>query len=326
MAHSNVLPKHKPRDRMNMKSNDKLSGTFPVLPTIYDKSGAVDEAGFKRVTEYAIAAGADGVVFPGLASEYNLLTPEERRRLTLLLGEIIDGRVKFIVGASADTPEQAIEYAKIGASAGADAAMIMTPHAYKDDLTGMVEFYTTVGSQAGLPIILQNAPIPLGVGLTTEDIVTIVQSTKQIEYVKEETPPTGHRISELNSLDDLGLIGIFGGAGGRNIIDEMRRGAIGTMPACEITEVHVALVSAYNDGDIKLAREIFEKTLPLLNSQIFHRWRLTKEVLYQKGLIDNTFVRAPGPSLDRIDKEEIEIMLQQLESFSTATMTLCVAQ
>lgn len=299
------------------KTDIKLSGTFPVLPTIFDDNGVVDEAGLRKVAEYTIAAGADGVVFPGLASEYNLLTSEERLRLTRLLGEIIDGRVKFIVGASADTPEQAIEYAKIGALAGADAAMIMTPHAYKDDLNNMVEFYKTVGNQAGLPIILQNAPVPLGVGLSTKDIVTIVQAVSQVKYVKEETPPTGHRISELQSIKNLDLIGIFGGAGGRNIIDEMRRGAIGTMPACEITEVHVALVNAYNDGNLDIAREIFEQTLPLLNTQIFHRWRLTKEVLFQKELINSAYVRAKGPELDKIDKEEITLMIEKLKCFST---------
>ena len=47
-----------------------LSGVLPILPTIFTGSGAIDEAGTRRVVEYIIAAGARGIVFPGLASEY----------------------------------------------------------------------------------------------------------------------------------------------------------------------------------------------------------------------------------------------------------------
>ena len=52
-----------------------LSGVLPILPTIFTASGAIDEAGTRRVVEYIIgSAGARGIVFPGLASEYETLS------------------------------------------------------------------------------------------------------------------------------------------------------------------------------------------------------------------------------------------------------------
>ena len=80
-----------------------LSGVLPILPTIFSASGAIDEAGTRRVVEYIIAAGARGIVFPGLASEYDTLSRDERLHMTQLIGEWIGGRVPFIVGASATT-------------------------------------------------------------------------------------------------------------------------------------------------------------------------------------------------------------------------------
>src|SRR5687768_12201652 len=63
-----------------------LSGVLPILPTIFTPKGAIDEAGTRRVVEYIIAAGARGIVFPGLASEYETLSRDERLHMTRLIG------------------------------------------------------------------------------------------------------------------------------------------------------------------------------------------------------------------------------------------------
>ena len=84
------------------------------------------------------------------------------------------------------------------------------------------------------------------------------------------------------------------------------------MPACEITELHVAMLARYADGNEQGARDLFERTLPLLSMQAIFRWRLTKEVLRRRGLIENTFVRAPGAALDRHDMAELDALLARL--------------
>ena len=133
-----------------------------------------------------------------------------------------------------------------------------------------------------------------------------------ILYVKEETPPSGQRITQVTELVGPALDAVFGGAGGRYLIDELARGARGTMPACEITELHVAMIDAFTAGDERRARDLFERTLPLLNMQAIFRWRLTKEVLRRRGLIDDPYVRAPGAVLDRADRAELDALLGRL--------------
>ena len=105
-----------------------LQGVLPILPTIFHPNGEIDERGTRDVLEYVIAAGADGIVFPGLASEYDTLTREERLRMTTLIGQWTAGRIPFVIGASATTLEDAATYAHAGALAGAKTAMILTPH------------------------------------------------------------------------------------------------------------------------------------------------------------------------------------------------------
>lgn len=289
-----------------------LSGVLPILPTIFTGSGAIDEAGTRRVIEYIIAAGARGIVFPGLASEYETLSRDERLHMTRSIGEWIGARVPFIVGASATATNDAVAFAAAGAQVGAAAAMILTPKVFADDLAGMRDFFRAVHSGSGIDIMLQNAPAPMGIGLPLEKVAELARDVDGIRYVKEEAPPSGQRITQLTGLAGDSLLAVFGGAGARYVIDELTRGAKGTMPACEITELHVAMVDRFCRGDEAGARDLFERTLPLLNMQAIFRWRLTKAVLQRRGLIESAFVRAPGPELDRYDRLELDALLARL--------------
>jgi 2-keto-3-deoxy-L-arabinonate dehydratase len=289
-----------------------LSGVLPILPTIFKASGAIDEAGTRRVVEYIIAAGARGIVFPGLASEYETLTRDERLHMTRLIGEWLGARVPFIVGASAATTDDAVAFAAAGAQVGAAAAMIVTPKVFADDLAGMRDFYRAVHSGSGIDVMLQNAPAPMGIGLSLEKVAELVRAVDGIRYVKEEAPPSGQRITRLTQLAGESLLAVFGGAGARYLIDELSRGAKGTMPACEITELHAAMVDRFQRKDETGARDLFERTLPLLNMQAIFRWRLTKAVLQRRGMIDSAFVRAAGPELDRYDRAELDALLARL--------------
>lgn len=177
-----------------------LSGVLPILPTIFTGSGAIDEAGTRRVVEYIIASGARGIVFPGLASEYETLSRDERLHMTRLIGEWIGARVPFIVGASAATTDDAVAFAAAGAEVDAAAAMILTPKVFADDLAGMRDFYRAVHSGSGIDIMLQNAPAPMGIGLSLEKVAELARDVDGIRYVKEEAPPSGQRITQLTGL------------------------------------------------------------------------------------------------------------------------------
>jgi 4-hydroxy-tetrahydrodipicolinate synthase len=289
-----------------------LAGVFPILPTIFKPSGGLDLVGTRNVLEYILAAGAAGVVFPGLASEYDMLSVEERLEVTAALGDWVNGRAPLIVGASHPDVAVAAQLATAGAQAGAVAAMVLTPHAHAGDAQAMARYFDDVHEAAGIPIMLQNAPAPMGIGLKVEQVVALARSVDGIRYVKEETQPSGHRITALATQAGSAIDAVFGGAGARYVIDELVRGATGTMPACEVTEVHVEMLARFGRGDVAGARDLFERTLPLLSMQAVFRWRLTKAVLLRRGLIDSDHVRAPGPALDAYDQRELDALLARI--------------
>jgi len=295
-----------------------LSGVFPVLATPFDADGRPDTTSFDRLVDYLIRCGVDGITFPGVASEVGTLTSSERSSLTRRLLDRIAGRVPVIAGASSNDPAATIGLATEAMDAGATALMIAVPPD-RPGTSAQVEFFAAVArSLPRAPIMLQNVPPPAGAGLTPEAVLEVLVAVPTIRYVKEETLPSGQRLTVLRDKAPPTLAGVFGGAGGRYITDELRRGAAGTMPAMELAEVHVALFAAQRSGDHERVRELFTRMLPILNVQAVFRWSLTKYVLMRRGLVACDAQRAAGPRLDALDKTDVDAFLVDIEDLLLA--------
>ena len=108
-------------------------------------------------------------------------------------------------------------------------------------------------------------------------------------------------------------VGVLGGGGARYLVDELKRGAHGAMPAVELTDLHVAIWDAWRAGDEARARSLYTLSLPLLIQQAVFRMRLTKEVLRLRGVLAHTGVRDPLPELDDGDRAEIATLVAALD-------------
>ena len=295
-----------------------LEGIFPVIPTLFTDDNQLDLEAQRAVVRFALDSGAHGVVFPGVASEYNFLSSDERGELISLVAAEVNGRVPIVGGASASTPAEVITAGRQAAEVGIHHLMVMAPQGLGEDLEAHRSFFTEVCE--ALPdaeIILQNAPAPVGAGLDAAAIGALAASNEAITYVKEETLPSGPAITALRNAGIPHLKAVFGGGGARYIIDELTRGARGAMPAVELTDLHVAIWEAHENGEDKRARQLYQLSLPLLVLQAIYRMRLTKYVLQQRGIADALHVRAPLPQFDDPTKEDIDNMLSDLQaSFS----------
>ena len=290
-----------------------LSGVFPVLPTPFDETGVPDAGALARLTRYLLRCGVDGITYPGVASEVGELSTQERSQLTQGVLAEVAGRVPMIVGASSKDPRTTTRLAAEAVQHGAAAVMIAVPPdrpGAREQIAFFGEVARSIGAAA---IMLQNVPQPVGAGLAPEVLVEIMNAVPAIRYVKEETLPSGQRLTFLREARPAHLLGVFGGAGGRYITDELRRGAAGTMPAIELAEVHVALFAAHRAGDAARVRELFMRMLPILNVQAVFRWSLTKYVLQRRGLIASRRQRAAGPLLDALDVMDVESFLHDID-------------
>ena len=287
----------------------EIAGVFPVLPTPFDTSGAADATDLAALVRYLLLCGVDGMTFPGVASEVAMLSEAERAGLTRLVIEEVGGRVPVVAGVSSADTAQTLRLAQQAAALGAAALMIAAPAQLKTPAEQVAHFQAIAAAVPGTALMLQNVPPPAGAGLEPAVLLEILAAVPQIRYIKEETLPSGQRLSEVLARAPASLRGVLGGAGGRYITDELRRGACGTMPAIELAEVHVRLFAAHRAGDAALVRQLFTRMLPVLNIQAVFRWSLTKHVLQSRGLIRHAAQRTAGPRLDARDCEDVDAFM-----------------
>jgi 4-hydroxy-tetrahydrodipicolinate synthase len=290
-----------------------LSGVFPVLPTPFDSTGAPDAGALRTLVRYLLACGVDGMTFPGVASEVGKLSVDERLRLTDVVLDEVSGRVPVIAGASSADAATTIRLASAAVAGGSIALMIAAPPDRPTAAEQVAYFGAIADAVPSASLMLQNVPPPVGAGLEPAVLLTILAAIPAIRYIKEETLPSGQRLSALLAGAQPSLAGVFGGAGGRYITDELRRGASGTMPAIELAEVHVALFAAHRAGDHDRVRTLFTRMLPVLNVQAVFRWSLTKYVLQKRGLIPGMAQRMAGPVLDDLDRADVDAFLHDLD-------------
>jgi 4-hydroxy-tetrahydrodipicolinate synthase len=297
---------------MRMTDPRPIAGVFPVLPTPFAADQQPDLAALRVLVRYLLRCGVDGMTFPGVASEVSELTQDERLSLTQLVLSEVAGRVPVVVGVSSNDPVVTLALAKAAADAGAAALMVAAPAALTTVTDQVAHFAALALAVPGRAIMLQNVPPPVGAGLAPEMVAEILQAVPAIRYVKEEALPSGQRLSVVRRLAPASLVGVLGGAGGRYITDELHRGAIGTMPAIELAEVHVALFKAHRAGDVTRVRQLFTRMLPILNIQAVFRWALTKYVLHRRGLIADSAQRIAGPRLDALDQQDVDAFLDDI--------------
>lgn len=292
-----------------------IKGILPVIPTLFTDDDSVDPGALRSVVRFALDAGAHGVVFPGVASEYNFLSDEERGGLMSVVFDEVGGRVPIIGGASASTSEEAIVAGQHAKDHGINHLMIMAPSELGQDVDAHREFFARITAElTDVEVILQNAPSPIGAGLNADAIASLVEANPAITYTKEETLPSGPMITVLRAREILQLKGVLGGGGARYLIDELNRGALGALPAVELTDLHVAIYEAHMACDFDRARELYRYSLPLLGCQMIYRMRLTKYVLKQRGITDRLHVRAPLPELDEFTRQDIDTMVEDLKT------------
>ena len=233
--------------------------------------------------------------------------------IKLLVAEV-DGRLPIVAGIGASSKEESILLGKEVMKNGIDHFMLMAPKEFEKDIDKHRVFFQDVA--AALPngiIVLQNAPSPSGAGLNAEELILISKNNEAIKYIKEETLPSGPTITALLNSNLPHLLGVFGGAGARFIIDELNRGSLGAFPAAEIIDLHVAIYHAHQKGEAKQARNLYRMSLPLLTAQMIYRMELTKYILKKRGIVDALHVRVPLPKLDTQAKLDLDLILQDLQ-------------
>lgn len=287
---------------------DQMKGIFGLLPTPYREDLQIHTEDLKKVAAFCCESGQHGIVWPVMVGEFWFLGEEERIRGLDAVLEEVNGRLPVVFGCSGISIPQVVLYSRAAQKAGVDSIIAMAPA--RTDQDGAIDMYRRMAEVFRGPIMVQNADnyAPL----RGEQVAALVDEIPQIEYIKEERQPGPKHIAEVADLVSDQVKCIFGGAGGKFLPDELRRGGNGNMPACELADVLAKFTELWWAGQEEDARALHRRLLPLINleSHPFMRY-----ILKRRGVFSTLVERAPAGklALNEGDKREIDTLLKTIE-------------
>ncbi|MAN24443.1 MAG: hypothetical protein CME10_09265 [Gemmatimonadetes bacterium] len=290
--------------------SDVMRGIFPVLQTPLKEDGELDEDSMKRQVDFCVEAGAHGLVFPVLGSEFQYLSEREREVMTSVVVEASDGRLPVVAGVAGPSKAIAVECTRGAIRAGADAVVALPPYLAVPNENEVRDYYMAIAEIARRPVFLQHT----SGGLTTETMCEMFENIEHISYLKEEQMPSAHQITSVVERVGDGCLGVFGGGHGRWMISELRRGTTGFMPAVEGVDIHVQIWDAFEAGDESKARGLFNLLLPQINLILLLGHAVIKEILVRRGVFLTNKRRSPGSlDMDLEDLYELDQIMEQLK-------------
>ena len=297
---------------------DGFRGIFPIVATPYKEDGSVDLETLAEEVRFLDRAGVHGIVWPQLASEYALLTFDERIAGAEAIVTASKGlRPKVVIGVQAADTKTAVRYAEHANSIGPDAIIALPPRKGRQtefDLKAVADYYKSVGHAGGLPMFMQS----IG-NMSVEFVARMVREIPNLKFVKDEAGHTLTRLTEFNALPAEGRPIPFTGGHGRTLIEEMARGSAGTMPAASWVDLYVRVWDLWHAGHRHEAIDMFSKALLLITRASAHGLPALSYVLHLRGIFPNWKVRNPDArALDDHARENLERTLEFVKPYLSA--------
>lgn len=180
----------------------KPVGVYVPLVTPVDSEGRVDRGKFKKIIDYVVDNGADGLMPVAGTGEYVSLVPRERRVAVEVCVEQINGALPVFPGVIPPGIGDAVETGKDFKRIGADGVMVLTPYytsvACQEDV---VDYFTRFSDEVGLPFMIENLPSRTGINVLPSTMSALLEKTENFVSVKE---CIGDPIQFSRLLKDLG--------------------------------------------------------------------------------------------------------------------------
>ncbi|MDR2029085.1 MAG: 4-hydroxy-tetrahydrodipicolinate synthase [Treponema sp.] len=248
----------------------QFKGAFTALITPMKENGDVDYDGFRRLINFQIEGGIDGLVPLGTTGETPTLEEDEEERLIRIVIEEVKGRVPVIIGAGSNATKYAVKYTKRAKDLGADAALVVTPYYNKPNDEGLFRHFEAVARE-GIPIIIYNIASRTGKNITPalmerlsripgiagvkEASGDIGQIGDIIREVAAKRRAEGGSFTVLSGDDALTLpLAALGGEGIISVISNLVPGKV------------AALCKACLAGNFEEARRLHYELLPLVRA------------------------------------------------------------
>ncbi|WP_038173022.1 MULTISPECIES: 4-hydroxy-tetrahydrodipicolinate synthase [Vibrio] len=269
-----------------------FSGSIVALITPFNLDGEVDYVSLKKLVDYHVAAGSNGIVAVGTTGESSTLTIEEHVKVVMKTVEFADGRIPVIAGTGANATHESVTFSRLLNNSGIAGCLSVTPYYNKPTQEGLYQHYKAIAEESDVPQILYNVPGRTAVDLLPEtvarlsqidSIVALKDATGDLSRISIHRELCGEDFILLSGDDSTGLD--FVKQGGNGVISVTNNIAAQDMA----TMFRLASEGKFDEAEIINQRLMpLHKNLFVESSPIPVKW-----AAHQMGLIEHGGLRLP---------------------------------
>ncbi len=292
------------------RQKKRIGGAIVAIITPF-KDGDLDEEALKALIEWHIDSGTHCIVPCGTTGESATLSHEEHMKVVETTIRVVDGRIPVVAGTGSNSTKETIMLTMHAKSAGADAALVITPYYNKPSQEGLYRHFMTVADECKFPMILYNVPGRTGVNMLpdtvarcakNEYIVGIKEATGSLRQVADVIKSCPKDFTVLSG-DDFTAFPTLA-IGGKGVISV----ASNVMP-----KEMAAMMNAFEKGDLTEARRLHFELFPLFKALFYETNPVpAKTALAMMGRIPSGEVRLPLAPMSDANKERLRRVLQDL--------------
>ena len=236
-----------------------ITGSLPALVTPFE-NGKVDVDALKKLVDWHIDQGSNGLVPVGTTGESPTLTHEEHDMVVKVVVAQAAGQVPVIAGAGSNNTAETVRLVKAAKEAGATAALVVTPYYNKPTQAGLKAHFLAA-ADCGMDIIIYNIPGRSAVDMSVETmgelaahkhIIGVKDATGDLSRVPKQRLSCGEDFVQVSGEDATALgFNAHGGIGCISVTANMAPALCAQMQAATLA------------GDYTTALKITDKLMPL---------------------------------------------------------------
>ncbi len=286
-----------------------ITGSLPAIPTPMLDDGSLDIPALKRMLDWHVAEGTDGIVVVGTTGESPTVDFDEHCLLIKTTVDHIAGRIPVIAGTGANSTPEAIKLAKYAKEAGADAHLSVVPYYNKPAQEGLYQHFKAIAEAVELPLILYNVPGRTVADLSNDttlrlaqlpNIVGIKDATGNLERAADLIKRAPKGFALYSGDDATGVAAVLLGY----------HGCISVTATVAPKLMH-DMVFAARAGDLVKARDIHFKLLGLHKNLFLEANPIpAKWAVQQMGLIGGG-IRLPLTTLSSEYHERVRVAMRE---------------
>lgn len=182
---------------MNKKDVQFLT---PVVTIFEDDGKTPDWEGNKKVSDYLIRGGVDGLVLMGSTGEFFSMSMDTQKAIVDFAADTLAGRTRIFIGASRMQIGETIELCNYAVEKGLKEVMIVSPYYFRLPESSLEAWYSQIAGHTDARIYLYNFPDRTGHDLSPELVLRLAMKHENIVGIKDTVSCMSHTSDILSAV------------------------------------------------------------------------------------------------------------------------------